>query len=265
MKKSMNEFGFETGLTYRQKFEMLSNAGFDAIEFNLSEAMSDKTLGEVNDLSKEYGIEVAGFVANELWTHHLTSPDTSEREKAKELVRMLVRHAEAARCDSVLVVPGVVNEDVSYLSAWNNASKAIGELLPFIEEHKVNVCIENVWNKFLTSPFDMARFVDSFDSEYVASYFDAGNVLINAYPEHWIEILGKRIKRLHIKDFRRAVGNLDGFVGLMDGDMNWTSLTAALRKIGYDGFMTVEVPPYRGANEIYLKTVSAMLDLILSK
>ena len=265
MKKSMNEFGFETGLTYRQKFEMLSNAGFDAIEFNLSEAMSDKTLGEVNDLSKEYGLEVAGFVANDLWTHHLTSPDTSEREKAKELVRMLVRHAEAARCDSVLVVPGVVNEDVSYLSAWNNASKAIGELLPFIEEHKVNVCIENVWNKFLTSPFDMARFVDSFDSEYVASYFDAGNVLINAYPEHWIEILGKRIKRLHIKDFRRAVGNLDGFVGLMDGDMNWTSLTAALRKIGYDGFMTVEVPPYRGANEIYLKTVSAMLDLILSK
>lgn len=242
---------------------MVSEAGFDGLEFNLDRALTESELDEIKWFSRKYGVEVIGFVANKLWEYKLTSNSASEREKAKELVKMLIEHAQYVGCESVLVVPGVVDAETSYLQAWNNASTALRELKPFIEEHKVTVCIENVWNKFLTSAMDMAKFTDDLDCEYIKTYFDAGNVLLWAYPEHWIEILGSRIKKLHIKDFSRAIGNINGFVGLMEGDMDWARLMTALRAVGYEGFVTVEVPPYKGAAELFLKNCSKQLDMIL--
>ena len=264
MKKGMNEYGIPKGISREEEFRMLAEAGFDGLELNIDGALSDAELAELKALSEKYGVKVTGFVATQLWKYHLTSNDEANREEAKNLVKMLITHAEYFGCDSVLVVPGVVNENVSYLQAWENAKRALTELKPFICEHKVTVCVENVWNKFLTSAMDMAKFVDELDCEYIQSYFDAGNVLISAYPEYWIEILGKRIKKVHIKDFRRSVGNIEGFVGLMEGDMDWKKLMAALRAVGYDDFVTVEVPCYSCAPELFLKHTSAQLDTIFS-
>lgn len=264
MKKGMNEFGIPKGLTREEEFRMLAEAGFEGVELNLDEPLTEAELKELKELSEKYGVKVLGFVANKLWSYHLTSNDAANREEAKNLVKMLITHAEYMGCDSVLVVPGVVNGQTSYLQAWENASRALCELKPFICEHKVTVCIENVWNKFLTSAFDMAKFVDEIDCEYVKCYFDAGNVLLWAYPEYWVEILGERIKKVHIKDFRRAVGNLDGFVGLMEGDMDWKRLMESLRAVGYEGFVTVEVPYYGDAPDLFIRNCSAQLDRIFS-
>src|SRR5690606_16928419 len=102
----------------------------------------------------------------------------------------------------------------------------------------VQVCVENVWNKFLLSPLEMRGFLDGLKSSSVGSYFDVGNVLATGYPEHWIQLLGSRIKRVHFKDYRRAVGTADGFCDLLSGDVNWPGVVSALCSIGYDGWVT---------------------------
>jgi len=108
----------------------------------------------------------------------------------------------------------------------------------------VALCIENVWNKFLLSPLEMRDFIDSFNSEMVGAYFDVGNVLLTGYPEHWIRILESRIKRVHVKDFRRSVGTVDGFVDLLEGDVDFQAVKEALSDIGYDGYVTAEMLPF---------------------
>ncbi|RKY67851.1 MAG: sugar phosphate isomerase/epimerase, partial [Candidatus Latescibacterota bacterium] len=140
------------------------------------------------------------------------------------------------------------------------------ELAPVAEQLKVAVCVENVWNKFLLSPLEMRDFVDAVDSEYVGVYFDVGNVIPMGYPEHWIQILGKRIKRVHFKDFRRNVGTLDGFVDLLEGDVNWPEVMAALRRIGYNSYATAEmIPPYTHHPEALVCNTSRSMDYILKR
>src|SRR5690606_34875711 len=124
--------------------------------------------------------------------------------------------------------------------------------------------VENVWNKFLLSPLEMARFVDDLDSPLAGVYFDVGNILRTGFPEHWIEILGARIKRVHFKDFRLAVDTLGGFVGLLEGDVNWPAVVQALRRIGYDSWVTAEVlPAYHYHGEQLVHETSMKMDAIL--
>ena len=125
-----------------------------------------------------------------------------------------------------------------------STQRACEDVVALAEEVGVEVCVENVWNKFLLSPLEMRDFVDSFDSERIGAYFDVGNVLLTGYPEHWIRILGRRIKRVHIKDFRRSIGTVEGFVDLLEGDVDFQAVKEALADIGYDGYVTVELLPF---------------------
>src|SRR5690606_27691514 len=123
--------------------------------------------------------------------------------------------------------------------------EAITGLASHAESAGVSIAIENVWNKFLLSPLEMRSFIDATGSSYVGSYFDVGNVVVNGYPEHWIRILGHRIKKVHFKDYRRQAGGLHGFVDLLAGDVNYPAVVEALKAIGYNNFVTAEmIPPY---------------------
>ena len=104
------------------------------------------------------------------------------------------------------------------------ALECISRLVPTAEDLGVSIAIENVWNKFLLSPLEMRDFIDHFDSENVGAYFDVGNVLLTGYPEQWIRILGPRIKRIHIKDFKNSIGTEDGFVDLLEGDIDFEAI-----------------------------------------
>ena len=137
------------------------------------------------------------------------------------------------------------------------------ELAPLAAAEGVALGIENVWNKFLLSPLEMRSFVDAVGQGAYA-YFDAGNVLVSGYPEHWIRILGSRICKIHVKDFKRQVGNIEGFVDLFAGDVNFRAVIKALRHVGYDGFITAEVAPYPAAPEVLLKQVSNAMDTMLA-
>jgi hexulose-6-phosphate isomerase len=166
----------------------------------------------------------------------------------------------------VLLVPAVVNPETSYKDAWVRSQEQIRKLIPLAEQLKVVIAVEEVWNKFLLSPLEFARYVDEFKSPWVKAYFDVGNVVLYGYPQDWIRTLGKRIVKLHFKDFKFAVQpplnkRVADFVQLRDGEIDWREIYKALSEIGFSGTGTVEL---QGGDRAYLQEVSRRMDLILS-
>jgi hexulose-6-phosphate isomerase len=174
----------------------------------------------------------------------------------------------------VLVVPGAVDnslfaaqpEIVSYDVAYARAQESLQRIArEFLERSRVSLALENTWNKFLLSPLEFRRFVDEIGSGHVGACMDVGNVLLTGFPEQWIRLLGPRIRHVHFKDFRMAVGNASGFVALLEGDVNWPAVREALRDIDYGAWVTAEVLPhyeYHGERLVYETSVS--LDAILA-
>jgi L-ribulose-5-phosphate 3-epimerase len=192
------------------------------------------------------------------------NPSASDRsfgKKGMEGMETSLRNAHLWGADTVLLVPAVVSPKVSYFDdAWTRSQQQIRKLLPLAEELKVVIAIEEVWNKFLVSPVDFARYVDGFASPWVRAYLDVGNMVFYGYPQDWIRVMGKRIVKLHIKDFRFRKGQTE-WVALRDGDIDWMEIYNALADIGYRGTATVELD---GGDAAYLREVSRRFDLILS-
>lgn len=266
MKKGLNQAAaLPAGWTRREQFQRTKQAGFEGIELNLMPELTSEELEEIKSLSKEFELPVLGLMSGLHWQYHLTSNDADNRRHAQDIVKKLIVQAKELGADTVLVVPGVVDENVTYLEAYDNALNAILELKTFIEEMKINVGIENVWNKFLTTALEMRDFIDKIDCPYVGAYFDAGNVMINAYPEYWIEILGKRIKKVHVKDFKMISGGgtLQSFTDLGAGEINWNRVMKALKEIDYDDYITCEVEYHKLCPQVSIENMSKMLDEIL--
>ena len=171
-----------------------------------------------------------------------------------------LHNAKLWGADTVLLVPAVVNPETSYKDAWTRSQQQIRKLIPLAQELKVVIAIEEVWNKFLLSPLEFAKYVDEFKSPWVKAYFDVGNVVLYGYPQDWIHTLGDRIAKLHIKDFRFKNRQAE-FVPLREGDIDWKAIHRALGEIGYKGTATVELP---GGDKDYLQEVSKRFDLILT-
>ena len=177
-----------------------------------------------------------------------------------EGMRTSLRNAKLWGADTVLLVPAVVNPETSYAQAWERSQQQIRKLIPLAEEAKVIIGIEEVWNKFLLSPLEFARYVDEFNSPWIRAYFDIGNVAIQAYPQDWIRTLGKRIVKVHVKDFSFKK-RLAEFTPLLEGEIDWRAVHAALADIGYQGTATVELS---GGDAAYLKDVNARFEKILT-
>jgi L-ribulose-5-phosphate 3-epimerase len=209
------------------------------------------------------------------WGANAASADPAVRAKASALLTRQIECAQQLGIDTILAVPGAVGVDfipgaetVRYDLAYERATEFIKAALPAAEKAGVTIAVENVWNKFLLSPMEMRAFVDQFGSKNVGVYFDVANTLAFGYPEHWIEILGSRIKRVHFKDYRRNVGTVDGFCDLLSGDVDWPAVMAALHKVGYDGWIAAEmippVPFYKHCPEVLIHTTSRAMDAILA-
>jgi hexulose-6-phosphate isomerase len=177
------------------------------------------------------------------------------------------------KADTILVVPGAVGVDfipgagvTEYDVAYENALEALSGLAESAKAANVSIGVENVWNKFLLSPLEMRTFLDSIGSEWVGAYLDIGNTLLNGYPEHWIKILNRRIKKVHFKDFRRNGAGLSAFVDLLAGDVDYPAVTAKLREIGYSDYVIAEmIPPYRHFPEQIVYNTSLSMDAILGR
>ena len=272
MKKGISIWSFQNQ-PLEKSFAVAKDAGFDGVEVAIAEdgevnlKSTEKELLAVKASAQNNGIELYSVASGLYWSNWLTADCECERNRAKDIVKRHLETAKILGCDTILVVPGSVNADfaapgrvVDYLDAYNRSLEAFGELKETAEKLKVSIGIENVWNKFLTSPVEMRDFIDKIGSDYVGSYFDVGNVLFNGYPEHWIKILAGRIKKVHFKDYRIAAGGLHGFVDLLAGDVNYPAVVDALKSVGYDGYVTAEmIPAYTHYPEtIIYNTANAM-------
>ena len=257
---------------------LAKDAGFDGIELALDETgpvsmeSSKEDILKVKEMADEIGLELYSVACGLYWQYNYTSANPENVEKAKEITKKQLQVASWLGCDTILVVPGAVEvafapgEVVEYDVAYDRALAALCELKTVAEALKVSIAVENVWNRFLLSPLEMAEFIDKIGSDYVGAYFDVGNVLFSGYPEHWIKILGNRIKKVHFKDYRRQAGDLHGFVDLLAGDVNWPSVVKQLENIRYDGWVTAEMlPPYTHYPETILYNTSNAMDKILGR
>lgn len=278
MKKGINIWSFPD-MPLADVFALAKKAGFEGVEVALgmegeiSLNSTEADLLKVKKAADDCGIQLYSLSCGLYWDFWLNDDDEAVREKAKSIVKKQLETAKILGCDTILVIPGSVNADfaapgkvVDYATTYERALAAINELKPYAEELGVAIGLENVWNKFLTSPMEMRDFIDKIGSPFVGSYFDVGNVVINGYPEHWIRILGNRIKKVHFKDFRRAVGTLDGFVDLLAGDVNYPEVVKALEEVGYDGWVSAEmIPNYKYHTETIIYNTSNAMDAILGR
>jgi L-ribulose-5-phosphate 3-epimerase len=279
MKISASYWMFEGGIEGKkpvvEAMREAKDLGFDAIELCIASSGAlthNTTKEECRDIvaaAKRIGIEIASVASGESWGSSPTANDPAIRKKITDFTRKALQVTGWLGTDAYLFVPGAVDvfflpnaEVISYDVCYKRATDAVKKLLPAAQKAGVSLCIENVWNKFLLSPLEMRDFIDSFKSKFVGAYFDIGNVLLTGFPEQWISILAKRIKRIHVKDFKRSIGTADGFVDLLEGDVDFGAVKNTLRKIRYNGYVTAEIIPFvPGSPE---KTAAAMKKIFKS-
>ncbi|WP_059041050.1 sugar phosphate isomerase/epimerase family protein [Paenibacillus rubinfantis] len=279
MKKGINIWSFREGTTIAESARLAKAAGFEGIELSLNEdgelglQTTDKEAGQIRRVVEDAGLEIAGLATGLYWTYSMTSNEESNRTKAADICKKQLELAAALGVDAILVIPGAVGVDfipgsevVPYDKAYDRALEAISKLSAEAEKAGVSIGIENVWNKFLLSPLEMRGFLDAIHSPYVGSYLDIGNVLYAGYPEHWVRILGSRIKKVHFKDYRREAGGLHGFVDLLAGNVDYPAVVAALHEVGYTNYVTAEmIPHYEHHSEQIIFNTSAAMDAILGR
>jgi hexulose-6-phosphate isomerase len=265
----MFEGGLEAKKPIAEAMQEAKDLGFDAIELAVAgqDVLTDHaTQTQCEDIvatAQKIGIEIASVASGESWTCSPTASDPEHRAKIIDFTHKALQVTRWLGTDAYLFVPGAVDvfflpdaEVIAYDVCYERAGEAVKQILPAAEETGVAICIENVWNKFLLSPLEMRDFIDSFNSKMVGAYFDVGNVLLTGYPEQWIRILAERIKRVHVKDFKLSFGTAEGFVDMLEGDVNFEAVKEALGQIGYNGYVTAEVLPFEPGR--LKKTADAM-------
>jgi hexulose-6-phosphate isomerase len=245
-------------LSVADRFNLAKEAGFEEIECPTTPEQAKAE--EILAASKNSGIRIHSVMNQAHWSNPLSSADPAVVEKSMEGMRTSLHNAKLWGADTVLLVPAVVNPETSYAQAWERSVVQIRKLIPLAEELKVIIGIEEVWNKFLLSPLEMARYVDDFNTPWIRAYFDVGNVAFYGYPHDWIRTLGKRIVKLHFKDFSYQRGEAK-FTPLLEGAIDFKAVHKALSDIGYRGSATVELS---GGDGEYLKEVNRRFEKILS-
>jgi L-ribulose-5-phosphate 3-epimerase len=246
----------------RDRFQLVKDLGFDGIELDSPNDLDDAEVLAARDTTD---LPIHGVVDSVHWHHTLSDPDPAVRAKGVAGLETAIRDCKAYGGDTVLLVPAVVNKQVFYDDAYTRSQAEIRKALPLAEELGINIAFENVWNHFLLSPLEAARYVDEFESPNVGWYFDVGNIVNDGWPEQWVRILGPRIMKLDLKEFSRTKRNDEGLwkgfnVELGEGDCDWPTVMKALDAIGYDGWATAEV---RGGGRDRLADIAARMDRIL--
>ena len=282
MKKSINlwAFPYPGKFTLRQCLQLAKDAGFDGIELNydldsdLSPKSGTKEFTAIRKMAEEIEIAISGVCSFLFWPYPLTSNDPAERARGMELAGLMTQAAHDLGTKNLLVVPGAVHmpwradhDPTPNDVCDKRAKEAIGKLLPGAEKLDVSLNIENIFfNGYLMSPFEMCDFVDHFSSEHVKVHFDTGNIMEYQFPEHWIPILGKRIRNVHLKEYSKKSTDhsLEAFRPLLDGTTNWPAVMQAFEGIGYEDYLTFEYfHPYAHHPEALIYQTADSLDRLL--
>ncbi len=282
--KSINlwAFPFPQQMSLEQCLTLAKAAGFDGIELNydLDSELSPKSgtaeFTAIRRMAEKIGIAISGLCSFLFWPYPLSSNDPEKRSRGLELAAKMTQAAHDLGTENLLVVPGAVHipwrtdhDPVPNDVCEQRAKEAVRTLLPGAEKLGVNLNLENIFfNGFLMTPMEMVAFVDSFHSERVHVHFDTGNIMEYQFPEHWIRILGKRIRNVHLKEYTKkgADHSLEAFRPLLDGTTNWPAVLAAFEATGYQGYLTFEYfHPYQHWPAALIYQTSDSLDRMLGR
>ena len=259
IKKSLKYGMIKEGTSVLEKFRLVKELGFDGVELDSPNPLQEK---EILDARDKTGLHIPGVVNSLHWSSPLSDSDPAVRAKCAESMKTALRDCKKYGGTTVLLVPAVVNEKVSYAEAYERSQAEIRKILPVAEETGIKIALENVWNNFLLSPLEAARYIDEFNHPMIGWYFDVGNIVRYGWPEHWIRTLGKRILKVDIKDYSRKKASDEGIwkgfeAELGDGDANWAAVNKALKEVGYQGWGSAEV---NGGDRVRLKEISDRMD-----
>ncbi len=242
-------------LSMVDKFKLAADVGFQGVE--VAPTNDPKEIRILRGASEKAGIPIHSIIYGG-WGKPLSSADPADGAEAVEAAKLALQSAKELGADGLLLVPGVVNPDNRYADVYHRSQKRVKELIPTAEKTGVTICIENVWNSFLLSPMEFARYVDECKSPFVQAYFDVGNVIgAFGFSQDWILTLGKRIKKIHLKDFKLPERQ---WTNIGDGSVNWPQVKKALAEVGFHGYATTELG---GGDEKYLRDLSHRIDKLL--
>jgi hexulose-6-phosphate isomerase len=244
-------------LSYADRFRLARDVGFEAVEAYTTP--DQREAEEIKHAAEGAKVRIHSVMNEGHWQWPLSSSDPAVVEKSLNAMRTSLHNAKFWGAETVLLVPGVVNPETRYQDAWARSQEQIRKLIPLAEELGVIIAVEEVWNKFLLSPLEMAKYVDQFNSRWVKSYFDVGNVVLYGYPQDWIRTLSKRIVKVHLKDFKHKENGY-AWVNLGEGDIDWSAVRQAFMEIGYTGYATTELD---GGDEAYLRDVSQRVNRLV--
>ncbi len=259
-KKAVKYHMIDEEMSVVEKFQMLKELGYDGVEIRSPNDLSEQ---QVLDAMDETGLPVHGLVAG--WKN-LGDPDPKRRAESVQEIEAALREAEVYGCSAVLVVPERIEQGIAYDRAFSNSRRELRRLTPLAEETGVKIAIENVWNNFLLSPMEYARYIDELDTPWIGAYFDVGNVVRYGWPEQWIRILGDRIIKLDIKEYSRERANEQGpgagfDAKLGEGSVDWAAVRQACADIGFSGWGTAEVS---GGNRDRIADIADRMNDILA-
>jgi hexulose-6-phosphate isomerase len=240
--------------SHLSRFELVKKCGFLGVEIN---SPSKLPLDELVKASKETGIAIHGVIDSVHWSDTLSHPDEAVRARGLKSLEGALQDAKTVGADTVLLVPGVVNKEVTYDQCYERSQAEVRKALPLAEKLKIKIAIETVWNNFITKPEQLIQYVDDFKSEWVGAYFDCSNMVkYGVSSADWIRKLGKRMLKFDFKGY----SNAKQWVEIGEGDENWPEILKALAEVGYNGWATAEI---NGGGEERLKKISAQMDKVL--
>lgn len=281
-KKGINYWSFPGGLENKvdpyEAIKLAAKYRFQALEFGIGETggislqTTEEECANVRRSAEAEGIALDSVASGLYWSRALGDSDAGKRATALEDLKAMLRIGRWLGAKTLLVIPGAVDvffqpsrEVQSYDEVHKYAVEGLHKALDHAGQAKVRIGIENVWNRFLMSPLAMKAFIEGFDSPWIGSYLDVANVLPFGYPEQWLRILGKHIVGVHFKDFRRSVATGEGFVDLLEGDVNWPEVMKAIKESGFDGPVVAEmIPHYRHCPLVRVDNASTAMDAILN-
>jgi hexulose-6-phosphate isomerase len=244
-------------LSHADRFKLARDTGFEVVQAPTTP--DEHAAEEMKNAASSANMRIDSVMNMDHWQYPLSSDDPAAVEKSLAGMRTSLHNAKLWGSDAVLLVPAVVNPHTSYHDAWTRSQTQIRKLLPLAEELKIVISIEEVWNRFLLSPLEMATYIGEFKSPWIKAWFDVGNVVLYGYPQDWIRTLGKTISNVHLKDFKRKEGGY-AWVNLGDGDVDWPAVHQAFADINYSGSAIAELET---GDEAYLRDVSRRIDRLL--
>ena len=271
MKKGINQCCFPPSFPVRKVLELAQSTGFRGVELRVTgdgevaytRAPSD--LANLAEQARQRELERYSLSTLLHWHYPLSSRDPAVRAEGITIGLSMIRAASVIGANTVLIVPGVGDPEVPYRETYRIAQESIHILSETASRLNVQIGVENVWNYFLQSPLEMLSFIEEIGSPYVGAYLDVGNVMAVGYPQHWIELLGEHIVKVHIKDYSRDIRNSRGFTFLLHGDVSWDSVLRELKAIGYDDFLTPELAAPKAFNAALVHGISGSLDAIMGE